>query len=142
MWRYIAIYVTAIVKDGAAQPVADEGQLHRKAQFLVENQERQTADREARAGIARASCIQAETTKGSRAAGKKPFGQWNDLRGDGRSGGAAICRATFRRAAFRGLTKRLFKAKTRSPREDESASESMKRGVLKKSAKKACAGTQ
>src|SRR5271154_2530020 len=45
-------------------------------------------------------------------------------------------------SATGGAAERLFKAETRGPREDECPAERMKRRVLKKAAKEACAGTE
>src|SRR5580704_7580576 len=71
---HIAIHVATIVKNRATQTVADIGQLHWKAQFLVEDQKRESANGEAGAGVARAGFIQSETPKGGCAARKKALG--------------------------------------------------------------------
>ncbi len=78
--RHVAIHVAAVIENRAAQAIADEGQPHRKAQFLIENQNGEAANGKSAARISRSGLIEAEAAERLATAGKKALGELNDVR--------------------------------------------------------------
>src|SRR5689334_12195331 len=70
--------VAPVVEKRAADFAANPRQAHGKAKFLVEDEQRLTANREAGDGIARASLVQSEAAQGSAAAGEETLRKGND----------------------------------------------------------------
>ena len=132
---HVAVDVAAVVEKRAAKTIADEGQAHREMQLLIEDQEGEAADRKARARIARAGFIEAESPQRLRAAGKEAFGQRNNLAR--RNGLAAI-----RGHVPCSRASRVFDSEARGTGEDEVAAKGMVGGVLDKGAQKASTGTK
>ena len=72
--------VTAIVEEGAADFVANPGQVHRETEFLIEDEHRLTADWETGNGIARASLVQREAAQRCAATSEQALRKGNDAR--------------------------------------------------------------
>src|SRR4029077_1140616 len=92
-----AVDVACVVKKRSAELCADDWQLQRKADFLVEYDERLSAHGETGQRIARARLIESKTPDGGAAAGEKTFRQWNYLwqwgyRGRGETEGNCVAK--------------------------------------------------
>src|SRR5271163_998933 len=133
---HVAIDVAAVVENRAAQAVADEGQLHRKTQFLIENQNGETANRESAARISRPGLIEAESTQRLATASKKAFGKLND-----------VLRQIYRRVAngrraIDGIAQGIFHAESGGTGEHEIAAERVIGRILEEAAYKAAVGAE